>query len=242
MTGVQTCALPIYHGLFVPAVIRGYKDIRTHTFDHSGGGFYRYRVAMGKMTLIPHELSALKDYLDSLFADCPNHFFNDLPRISGVKWPFTPSCSIREDHEMSRFAKEALRNPRYNSPHDSVEIYLLEKDPCTIACEIPVWLEPGELKQYAPLFSSIKPLTGHIDILRVENGRIWVWDYKSNTLMSRHGGSQVFLYAVALSIRTGIPLGSFNCGYFDRERACVFSPADPFSCGEMEGELAARRS
>ena len=37
---------------------------------------------------------------------------------------------------------------------------------------------------------------------------------------------QVFLYALMLSLRTGLPLTAFVCGYFDEECAYVFKPSE----------------
>ena len=215
------------HGLFVPATARKFKGLRTHSFDHGGGHFYRYRVASKKLSSLPPLLKGIDEYLELLFADCPNHFFKSGPRISALKWPIRPSAATSTDHEIAKMARAAHKKRKYKSPHDNVEVYLLENDSKTIASEVPVWLEPVELKKCAPLFSSSECLTGHIDILRYENEKLGVWDYKPNVSANEQAGLQVFLYAIALSVRTGIPLVHFLCGYFDQRKAYLFSPSNP---------------
>ena len=114
------------------------------------------------------------------------------------------------------------------SAHEDVEKYFLETDPCAIAAEVPVWLEPNEMKQFRFLKSPFAgTLTGHIDLLRYENdGRIGIWDYKPHAKYEKSAHMQVFLYALMLSQRTGIPLNGFLCGYFDSENVFYFDPSD----------------
>lgn len=119
----------------------------------------------------------------------------------------------------------ALIPAKYESSHTNIEVYLLENDPGTVACEVRVWLESGELTEYTQLFSTSECLTGHIDILRYQNNRIEIWDYKPGAAAQEYARLQVFLYAVALSVRTSISLRTFLCGYFDRTRAYSFSPS-----------------
>jgi hypothetical protein len=103
---------------------------------------------------------------------------------------------------------------------------MLANDPQSVACEIPTWVEPREIDQFTTLFGARGPLTGHIDLLRMDQtGRIGVWDYKPGADSERTAHLQIMTYALALSIRTGIPLNRFTCGYFDETCAFVFDPA-----------------
>ena len=67
-------------------------------------------------------------------------------------------------------------------------------------------------------------MTGHIDILRVDDDKVWIWDYKPNAHKEKFASTQVFFYALMLSKRTSIPLENFRCGYFDSSYAYLFKP------------------
>ncbi|MBU4503046.1 MAG: PD-(D/E)XK nuclease family protein [Nanoarchaeota archaeon] len=69
-------------------------------------------------------------------------------------------------------------------------------------------------------------MTGHIDILRIEDEKIWVWDYKPNAHKEKYASTQTYFYALMLSKRTGIPLDDFRCGYFDQNHAFAFKPEE----------------
>ncbi|MEK6816177.1 MAG: PD-(D/E)XK nuclease family protein, partial [Nanoarchaeota archaeon] len=94
----------------------------------------------------------------------------------------------------------------------------------TIAMEIPIWMMPNELDCFRPLLKSDEPLTGHIDVLRIQDGKVWIWDYKPNAHLEKYASTQTYFYALMLSGRTGIPLEKFRCGYFDKYYAYVFKP------------------
>jgi hypothetical protein len=213
-------------GLFVCQPQRKDKQVVTHSFDHGGGHFYRYRVCPTKLVTWGGRLAGIAEYLSSLFTDCPNHFFMEGPRISAQKWACLPSPLAEAYAELSTVAHSALGNRRYKSAHDEVEVALLENDASTLATEVPVWLEPAELGVYASAFLPPGCLTGHIDIVRVKSDMIEVWDYKPDTQSTETVGPQVALYAVALSIRTGIALRNFLCGYFDASSSFCFLPAE----------------
>ncbi len=102
--------------------------------------------------------------------------------------------------------------------------YLLNNDPQSIACEIPVWMEAAELCDYGEVFRTEKSLTGHIALLRYEDSKIVVWDYKPKAAKETTAAIQVFLYALMLSMRTGICLRQFHCGYFDEKDCYIFAP------------------
>ena len=78
---------------------------------------------------------------------------------------------------------------------------------------------------------------GHIDVLRVEDGAIWVWDYKPNASLEKYAATQVFFYALMLSKRTGIPLEKFRCGYFDSYNCYMFKPEEFMLKGDKDSSL-----
>lgn len=101
---------------------------------------------------------------------------------------------------------------------------MLENDKKSIAIEVPLWLHSHELKDYKKYFNSDEPLTGHIDLLRIQDNKIWIWDYKPNAEKEKFATTQTYFYALMLSKRTGIPLKHFMCGYFDKNYAFTFKP------------------
>ena len=129
-------------------------------------------------------------------------------------------------HEVNDLCGMGLKinKNKYKTNHLKVQSFMLENDDKTVAVEIPLWVEKDELKNFQGIFNSNEPLTGHIDILRVENENIWVWDYKPNAFEEKYAATQVFLYALMLSKRTNIPLSRFRCGYFDETYAFIFKP------------------
>ena len=128
-------------------------------------------------------------------------------------------------HEVSSLAREGLEanEERFKSNHSKVQVFMLEHDSSTVAMEVPLWLEPSELPSLLPLRSAL-PLTGHIDLLRVEGDKVWIWDFKPGAAQEVYARTQTYCYALMLSQRTGIPLETIRCGYFDQSTAFVFRP------------------
>ena len=89
---------------------------------------------------------------------------------------------------------------------------MLINDTATVAIEVPIYLYSNEV----PELKLNKPITGHIDVLQIRWDKVWILDYKPEAKYNRVNSShQVFLYKLALSKRTGIPLEYINCSYFD---------------------------
>jgi len=214
------------YGIFVPCKTRKFAAVRTHSFQHRPA-FYRYRVALARVDALP---APMAQYLHALFTNCPNHLFHaTVFRASGVgrrgldiEIPRTKA----RDHGIIALAGRSHAFGACSSRHENLQKYFLDHDPLTIACEVPVWMESWELADYERVLGSRAPLTGHIDVLRREgDGRIGVWDYKPRAAAERDAHIQVFLYALMLSLRTGLPLSDFLGGYFDEKDAYVFHPS-----------------
>jgi hypothetical protein len=215
------------YGVFVPFRTSQPADVRTHSFHHRPT-FYRYRVALTRVSRIPEPL---REYLHSLFTSCPNHLFNrGTFRASGVREGLLnlmiPLKEIRH-HEIVALAGQSQGFEKVKSRHENVQKFLLERDPNTIACELPVWIESWEFEEYCHVLKTRETLTGHIDVLRQEcDGVIGIWDYKPNAAGETRAGVQVFLYALMLSLRTGLPMTGLRCGYFDETSAYMFRPSE----------------
>src|SRR3989338_349375 len=197
--------------------------IKQISLEHKGG-FYFYRVHQGKVNKLVNGFSSLHNYLEEMFTNCPHFYFQYGPRSSSLKFRLNLDVKRVTGHEVSSLAKYGLEEEQ-GSAHMKVQKFMLEKDNKTIAVEVPLWIEPSEFQNIKGIFQAKDPLTGHIDVLRIEDQKIWIWDYKPNAHKEIYAGTQVFFYALMLSQRTGIPLDFFRCGYFDSNAAFVFKPA-----------------
>jgi hypothetical protein len=173
------------------------------------------------------DLSKLNNYLHGVMQDCPDDFFNNGPRSSALRFSTGINPVSIRNHEISKMAGLGLeQNTQYKSGHYRVQMFLLEHDSSTVSIETPIWVHAKELKGFKKMFNSHEPLSGHIDVLRVEDDHVWIWDYKPNADYERYATTQVYFYALMLSKRTGIPLDRFRCGYFDENIAYAFKPGE----------------
>lgn len=208
------------YGLFVPYIVRKRRIIRVHSFPHEP--FYRYRLCTNKTDALP---SQLREYLYLIFEDCPNHVYKANGfRASQQHFRIDTQLHHIRNHEIIELTKHSKDFTKFKGRHENVEKYFLLNDPKSIACEIPVWIEPAELRDYHDVFHTEEPLTGHIDLVRYEDQKIAVWDYKPKAAKEVTAMTQVFLYSLMLSVRTGISLNRFICGYFDEKDIYMFNP------------------
>jgi len=84
---------------------------------------------------------------------------------------------------------------------------------------VPVYIKPGELTKSEQKYYGLtldEPLSGHIDILQQRFTKIHILDYKPDANKNdKASAEQLFLYALALSKRTGIPMRKIAYAYFD---------------------------
>ena len=191
------------------------------------GGIYWYRVHLQKVQQCNGSFTGLLEYLQQMFHACPHDFFQEGPRSSRLQFTLPLEVKKIEGHEICGLAREGIQMNHHRGNHMKVQSLLLERDAHTLAVEVPLWMQAAEFQGYETLFQSSLPLTGHIDILRVENGKLWVWDYKPAAFDEKFAATQVYFYAYMLSKRSGIPLEEFRCGYFDEAAAFLFKPPQP---------------
>ena len=199
------------------------KDIITQSFVH--GAFYRLRYCPQRLESEP----ALKEFLDSITYDIPNHEFHRGPRCSDICKGFTLNGSFSKTRrgEMSEVLVGCPAHRTFKSEHEHVQVHFLNVEVRTVACEIPLWVGKAEdrvLDEFLNGDSDV--LTGHIDFIRICDGLVWIWDYKPGASLERYAAQQVYLYARMLSCRTDINLSRIRCGYFDANLEVTFSPAE----------------
>ena len=195
--------------------------IKHFSFVHKGG-YYHYRLNRENIKDVKFE--NLKNFLGDVSECCPNDYFNEGPRSSSLKFQIPCNLVRIDNHEISNLTKIGLKanENRYKTAHSKVQVFLLENSKKSIAVEVPVWFEDGENE----VMNDKKPLTGHIDLLNYEGGKVWVWDYKPNSIKEKYAATQVYFYSLMLSKRIGLDLKDMRCGYFDSDYAFVFKPED----------------
>ena len=180
----------------------------------------------------PRCRSRWRNILHALFTNCPNHLFRETVfRASGVSRsrlghrdpadasePTTTSSRWRAKAAASAASAAGTRTSRSTSSNTT---------PPRSPARCPSGWSRGSSRITRGILGTREPLTGHIDVLRrEEDGLLGVWDYKPHAAAERNAHIQVFLYALMLSLRTGLPLSAFLCGYFDEKDAYLFSPAE----------------
>ena len=195
--------------------------IRVKSFEHHN--FYmRYRLHCENMKSLPIRL---KEYLLGIFDHIPKDLFThpDNPGCSGMRLDFK-NIEMEEcaHHPIIEQAQQSREHTRFKSRHENLQQWFLLNDPTAIAAELPVWMDEVESKIHLEICF---PVTGHIDLLRYDDSKIQIWDYKPNAKREKWARTQVCLYALLLSLRTGISLEDMVCGYFDENVAFTFSPA-----------------
>jgi len=196
--------------------------IQHAAFKH--GWFYHYRLHIPKSQNLLLEYPELQEFLQAIFTSCPHEKFMQGPRSSKLRFSVDVELTELPGHEICDLAAASLQYGSYSTAHTNVEMGLLAADSKTISVEVPLWLDPEELEGFETLFESDQPLTGHVDILRVENGKVWIWDYKPDASREKWAATQLNTYATMLSKRTGVSLDNIMCGYFDEETSFVFKP------------------
>jgi hypothetical protein len=172
------------YGLLVEEKTASKKEIITQSFVH--GAFYRLRYRPKRLNEEPE----LRQFLDSIAQDIPNDEFQTPPRCSDMCRDFDLNGRLSKCRrgEMAQTIVDCPLDREFKSEHEHVQVYFLNADPKTVACEIPVWVGKGEdLILDELLESNLGVLTGHIDLIRISDGLIWIWDYKPAALYQQLG-------------------------------------------------------
>ena len=224
--------------LYQPKEVIGKK-----LFEHQQPYKFQYHKAKLKF-LLNRYFSGLQDYIGNIAENCPDNLFrgsdesnllrgSDLVRGSSIKLNVPANTIfIKETYNYAcRLAKLALEIASSNyERHQAIQDFMLNNDTCTIAAELPVYLLPEEIQDYK-IFENLnltEAITGHIDIVQARFGNIHLLDYKPEAAKENAAEvvSQLFVYAVALSKRTGIWLRNMRCAWFDDKNYFEFCPGE----------------
>ena len=207
------------YGKLRSQVVKKYGDeiLLTHCFRHHDL-LYNFKYHKPKLEILC-KYPSLVQYLKNLGRQCPDDIFKDNKRCSQLLINVKIKKEERYNHAC-RLAGLALKACSANKErHTVVESFMLINDSSTIAVEVPVWFWEKNLDL---------GISGHIDILQVRQGKIFVLDFKPLACKEKDSkvASQLYLYASGLSFRTRIPLKDFRCAWFDKNVYYEFNPMD----------------
>jgi hypothetical protein len=186
---------------------------------------YHFRIHKNKLdSLCQDKFPSLIDYLLKMQKNCPAEYFLEGPRSSSLRLNIGADI-IKANHEVTSLARMGLDSDYYDNAHMNVQMFMLSFDNKTLAIEVPLWLTKDEFASFSELFKSDLALSGHIDLIRFEEGKIWIWDYKPKACKEKYASTQTYFYALMLSKRTNLDMSNFMCGYFDDIDVYVFDPS-----------------
>lgn len=204
---------------FLPEMKKQYQPhniLKHKIFLHNGLQYnFKYHIPKINMRCTGAILYKLKTYLHSITKGTPDYFGND-KRCSQPEAKIQPQLKRQYNLacKMSNFSLKAVRNNRER--HTYVEDFMIINDSTTIAVEVPVWFWDKK---------NDSGISGHIDILQIRKGLVFILDYKPGAEREKKAASQLMLYARALSYRTSISLKNFRCAWFDESDYFEFEPS-----------------
>jgi len=189
------------------------------TFTHNGLA-YNFKYHMPKLDMLCSDrFQSLQRYIMNFSRKgCPQ-FFDDIEnRCSQIDIKIKIKKEVKYNNACI-LADLALKSCSVNSRrHLTVEDFMLINDSSTIGCEVPVWFWEKNLNI---------AINGHIDILQIRQGKIFILDFKPEAVKENKlkVSSQLYLYTMGLSFRTSVPLSYFICAWFDNKLYYEFNPA-----------------
>ncbi len=199
---------------------------------------YKFRIHRAKLALTLQEearnrkFEPLREFLESIYGECPHYLFKDGQRASELKPNFNMNqVIVREKKNFAnRLAHLVLQSVKENKfRHEELQKFFLFNDSVTVATEVPVYLLPDDIEHMESQLNFQIPLkiedvlTGHIDLIQIRNGSVYILDYKPKAA-KENPTSQLTIYALALSRLTGLRLYDIRCAWFDEEHYFEFFP------------------
>jgi transposase-like protein len=214
---------------------RPHQLIRSTRLHHQQ--VYHYRIHQGKLAYLlstpEHQaFRPIETYLTEMAVSCPHPLFLQEHRASASTGAFDlTGVEITEKQNLApRIAGLILQTVTHNTRrHETPQRFMLATDSVTVAIEVPVYLTPDDITHMQQELGFCIPLspettlTGHIDLVQIRNGRIHILDYKPNAVRDKPI-TQLMIYALALSRRTGLRLYDFTCAWFDERHYFEFYP------------------
>ena len=207
-----------YHR-FRDNVLREYnRDVLASRLFRHKGLTYNYKYHKAKLDLFCR-YDNLASYLKSFEENFPHDIFEKDERGSQIRIDINVLKKEKNNYacKLAKFALNSINDNKKR--HNLIENFMLINDTATIAVEVPVWF--WEKNLYGGI-----GICGHIDILQLRYGKIYVLDFKPDAVKENEKKvvSQLYLYSLGLSFRTGIMLENFRCAWFDDESYFEFNP------------------
>ncbi len=183
-------------------------------FKHSGL-IYHFKYHKGKLNEFG-KYPRLKDYISSMRNIIRDEYFDESNgRCSKPQRYVAAEIREEENRAMAGILGGVLATVSNRQRHAAVENLMLHCDRNTVAIEVPVWYWD---KQQG------RGICGHIDLLQVKFGKVWILDYKPHAEKENPGktAAQLYNYALGLSFRTRIKLSEIRCGWFDEKKTYIF--------------------
>jgi len=208
--------------------------IEKHHLQHRQ--VYLYTLHHGKLELLfsyPYHRSyqPLRDYLASVSrSSFPHHLFTPDEIHRSSNYPVLLSANVtRKENYATKLAALALQiAPSNKKRHETLQRFMLLNDSATIAVEVPIYLTPEDFAYFQSRGFTFPfgehPITGHIDFVQLRSGFLHILDYKPEARKETHAVTQLTIYALALSRRTGLPVKAFKCAWFDERDYFEFFP------------------
>jgi len=199
----------------------GKKLIVERMFRHSGL-VYDFKFHRGKLREYG-KFIGLKNFIFEISKGINDWIFNgemEKERCSQSKGDVSVNVESSGNFRLNNIVGEILKIVKDNHlRHSLVENLMLCCDRDTLAIEVPVWYWDRKFN---------KGICGHIDVLQVKFGKIWILDYKPVAEKENFEKvvSQLYNYALAINFRTGVSLENIKCGWFDCMKTYSFSPLE----------------
>jgi len=194
----------------------GVNLIVSKTFHHADL-YYSFKYHKAKLEQFG-KYSELKQFIKNIPHLAKDSYFTNTSRCSQLRLkPNNITISHYKQTKLNSLINNCLKLCKNNKQrHNIVENFLLATDRDTIAIEVPIWFYDKQLGK----------ISGHIDILQIKDSKIHILDYKpeANKQNKDRVTTQLYLYALALSFRTNLPLKHFTCSWFDQNNIFTFNP------------------
>ena len=184
-------------------------------FKHSGL-LYHFKCHKGKLGVFG-KFNGLKEFINSISKGVDDTLFNSAAdRCSQAKLDVSVNIKVSENTKLNKIIGGALKLVKNNKQrHSIVEDFMLNCDRDTIAVEVPVWYWDK---------SKDVGVCGHVDLVQVKYGKVWIMDFKPNAASENVDSvvSQLYSYALGLSFRSRVGLGNIKCAWFDEDKMYCF--------------------
>jgi PD-(D/E)XK nuclease superfamily len=209
--------------------------LEKHSLQHRQ--VYLYALHHGKLNHLfsfPYHRTygPIRDYLLTgvLSPDFPHELFTREDRDRSSQYPVILEAKVtRKDNYATQLAALALQiAPSNIKRRETLQRFMLLNDSATIAVEVPIYLTPEDFAYFRARGFTFpfgdNPITGRIDFLQLRSGFLHILDYKPEAAKEQDAVTQLTIYALALSRRTGLPVKAFKCAWFDERDYFEFYP------------------